>query len=305
VAAVLLDAERRVAVLGGREGMPRSLGSVYGGSVTRFLGGSLRGVISRVIHTPGVESWCNGIAVSRDGTTLLLSNYAPGSHAIHEFSMADGLLLRVIGAEGDRPLQFNEPRQVWVASDGFVFVAEYGNHRVQVLTPSLDFHCFVGVGQLVKPVGVCANADVVVVVEGIPAHRIAVFDRGDRALRRRFGHQGSGDAQLSLPRGVCFMSGDRHVAVAEWGNERVSVFSIDGEFIRHVGVGLLSITQGVAASAFDELVVADCGGRCLRVFSGTGDLLATVGRGRFAGVAMHGGTVFAVDDDVHTVTVFE
>jgi hypothetical protein len=38
VAAVLGDAERRVAVLGGREGMPRSLGSVYGGSVTRFLG---------------------------------------------------------------------------------------------------------------------------------------------------------------------------------------------------------------------------------------------------------------------------
>jgi hypothetical protein len=39
--AVLGDALRRVAVLGGREGMPRSLGSVYGGSVTRFLGGSL------------------------------------------------------------------------------------------------------------------------------------------------------------------------------------------------------------------------------------------------------------------------
>jgi hypothetical protein len=52
VAAVLGDAERRVAVMGGREGMPRSLGSEYGGSVTRFLGGGCRGVASRVIHLP-------------------------------------------------------------------------------------------------------------------------------------------------------------------------------------------------------------------------------------------------------------
>ncbi len=67
VGAVLGDALRCVAVLGGREGMPRSLGSVYGGSVTRFLGGSLRGVMSRVIDTPGLKSVSNGVAVSRDG----------------------------------------------------------------------------------------------------------------------------------------------------------------------------------------------------------------------------------------------
>ncbi len=56
VGAVLGDAERRVAVLGGREGMPRSLGSVYGGSVTRFLGGGCRRVASRVIYMSGVRS---------------------------------------------------------------------------------------------------------------------------------------------------------------------------------------------------------------------------------------------------------
>jgi hypothetical protein len=85
VVAVLGDAERRVAVLGGREGMPRSLGSVYGGAVTRFLGGALRGAVSRVIDTPGVKSSCNGIAVSVDGCTLVVSDgrYISCSHAIH------------------------------------------------------------------------------------------------------------------------------------------------------------------------------------------------------------------------------
>jgi hypothetical protein len=70
VGAVLGDALRRVSVMGGREGMLRSLGSVYGGSVTRFPGGSLRGVVSRVIDTPGVKSASNGVAVSLDGCII-------------------------------------------------------------------------------------------------------------------------------------------------------------------------------------------------------------------------------------------
>ena len=96
VAAVLGDALRRVAVLGGREGMPRSLGSVYGGAVTRFLGGGCRGVVSRVIATAGVVSWSNGVALSRDGSTLLVSDYSGGSDAIHAFRVADGSRLAVL-----------------------------------------------------------------------------------------------------------------------------------------------------------------------------------------------------------------
>jgi hypothetical protein len=90
VGAALGDAERRVAVLGGREGMPRSLGSVYGGSVTRFLGNGCRGVASRVIAIAGVNSYSNGVSVSRDGSTLLVSDYDGGSHAIHVFRVVDG-----------------------------------------------------------------------------------------------------------------------------------------------------------------------------------------------------------------------
>jgi DNA-binding beta-propeller fold protein YncE len=303
VAAVLGDAEHRVAVLGGREGMPRSLGSVYAGSVTRFLGGSSRGVMSRVINMPWVKPWCNGISVSGDGCTLLVSDGVPsGSHAIHEFSIVDGLRRRVIGGRGGGPLQFVLPCQVFIAPDGFVFVADSFNNRVQVLTPTLDFHSTIGKGQLQSPVGVCADADVVVVSE-FDVHRIAVFNRSGGALLRRLGSVGRGSGQLSHPCGVCFMSGDRHVAVADFGNHRVSVFSVDGEFIHHVGVGALNGPKGVAASAFDELVVADTGNRCLRVFSTDGDVLASVGEGRFTGVAVHGSSMFAVDTDATTVSV--
>jgi DNA-binding beta-propeller fold protein YncE len=303
VGAVLGDPLRRVAVLGGREGMARSLGSVYGGSVTRFLGGSLRGVVSHVIDTPGVTSYCNGVAVSVDGCTLLVSDIGLWkSNTIHEFDIEDGSRRRVIGSEGDGPPRFKDPRQLYVAPDGFVFVADSGNNRLQVLTPSLDFHCFIGQGQLQFSVGVCANADVVVVSDYFGGC-ISVFNRCDGALLRRFGSQGRGSGQLDQPCALCFVSGDRHVAVAEWDNDRVSVFSIDGEFIRHIGVGVLRHPADVAASAFDELVVADTRNRRLRVFSATGDLLASVGEGRFTGVAVRGSTVFAADADEGTVSV--
>jgi hypothetical protein len=196
VAAVLGDTLRRVSVLGGREGMPRSLGSALGGSVTRFLGGGFRGVVSRVIDTPGVKSMCNGVAVSRDGSTLLVSDYLRGSHAIHELDVVAGSWQRIVGSMGDEPLQFVHPSQVWIAPDDFVFVADYGNHRVQVLTPTLDFHCFIGVGQLRGPGGVCANADIVVVSE-TDVDRISVFNRRDGGLVRRFGSQGSWRADVS------------------------------------------------------------------------------------------------------------
>jgi DNA-binding beta-propeller fold protein YncE len=284
--------------------MPRSLGSVYGGSVTRFLGGGCRGVASRVIATPGVQSWSNGAAASRDGCTLLVSDYSGGSHAIHAFRVSDGSRLRVIGGAGDGPLHFREPCQVWVASDDFVFVADYGNDRVQVLTPRLDFHGFVGVGQLRTPIGVCAD-DAVIMVSEETAHCISVFSRGDGALLRHFGSEGCGDGQLKNPQGLCFMSGYHHVAVADYFNHCVSVFSVEGEFVGNVGAGKLSGPVSVASSAFDELVVADDrddGG--VVVFSASGDMLHTMEGGGFTGVVIHGGTIFAQTYGDDTCVVF-
>jgi DNA-binding beta-propeller fold protein YncE len=293
VGAVLGDALRRVSVLGGREGMPRSLGSVYGGAVTRFLGGRLVLDASRVIEM-GVVAWGNGVAVNRDGSTLLVADTDGGSHAIHAFRVADGSRLRVIGCLGRRPRQFSRPCQLYIAADGFVFVADCGNDRVQVLTPTLDFHGFVGAGDLMYLSGVCANADVVVVLEGFPAPRISVFNRRDGSLLRRLDTSGSGDGELYAPCGLCFINDDRHVAVVDISKDRVSVFSVDGQFIRHVGVGVLHAPCGIACTAFDELVVADSNER-VAVFSASGDLIATSPLDRSCeGVAVHGSTVFAM-----------
>jgi tripartite motif-containing protein 71 len=263
----------------------------------------IRGEESRVIETLRVVSVSNGVAVTRDGSALLLTDFGFGSHAVHEIRLADGWR-RAVGYKGDGPLQFNGPRQLWIAPDDeFVFVADCDNHRVQVLTPRLDFHGFVGVGALDHPAGVCANADVVVVSD--QSNRVSVFSRRDGTLLRRFGSEGSGRGQLHYPLGLCFMAGDRHVAVADCNNSRVSVFSVDtGEFIRDVGEGELLRPQGVACSAHDELIVADTEHDRVVVFGASGAVLKTMGRDDFGGVAIHGGAIYAVDSYAEKCVVF-
>jgi DNA-binding beta-propeller fold protein YncE len=303
---VLGDALHRVSVLGGREGMPRSLGSVYGGAVTRYLGGSLRGEVScvRLTATHSAKSCTNSVAVTHDGCTLLVSDYTYDgvTHAIHEFSLADGSRRRTLGGFGRGPL-LNHPRQVWIAPDGFVFVADYGNDRVHVLTPRLEFHRGVDVGRHSCPYGVCANDDVIVVSEG-GACCIAVFRRADGALVRRFGSLGSGDGQLRYPLALCFVSGYRHVAVADRNNDRVSVFSVDGEFIRQCGASILSRPSGIACSACDELVVADSGNNRVVVLGSSGEVLTTLGLGSYTSVSICSWAVVAHDADASRCVVF-
>jgi DNA-binding beta-propeller fold protein YncE len=252
----------------------------------------LGGEKTRVIGTPRVTSGSNGVAVTRDGSTLLVSDFEGGSHAIHAFNVADGRLRRVIGKAGKGPLQFYDPQQLWIADDDFVFVADSGNNRVQVLSPRLNFHSFIGVGQVEAPAGVCANADVVVVSE-FRAGRITVYKRGDGTrYLRRFGSKGSSDSMSSSPAGLCFVSGGRHVAVVDQVS-RVSVFSLDGEFMHFVGS---YHPMGVACSAFDEIVVVYSSGGGIELFSASGELLKSIvdrDLYGFAGVALRDGTLFA------------
>jgi DNA-binding beta-propeller fold protein YncE len=287
-------------MLGGREGMPRSLGSVYGGAVTRFLGGSLRGVVSRVIPMPpGVKSWSNGIAVSHDGRSLLVCDSGGGSSAIHVVSLSDGTVERRVGDYGTGPLQFSWPYQLCVAPDGLVYIADHASGCVQVLSPDLSFRGFIGGTRKTCgdcQAGVCASADVVVCVGVVSSDTrpcVAVLRRRDGAKLAQFGSAVA--ARVCNPRGVCLTALDTRIAIANRGSNCVSVFTLDGSLVRHVGVGVLSRPEGVASSACDELVVADRGNRCVRVFSDGGELLMTFGDGDFTGVAIYGAAVLAMD----------
>jgi WD40 repeat protein len=253
-----------------------------------------------------------GVAVSRDGSRLLVAGETYDwfeSGAIFVYNLADGLELRVL--DGPACGWLWGPRQVYVAADGYVFVADNRSQRVVVFTPTLRLSSYIdwreGVGG--RPAAVCANASVIVVASG---SRIVVLGRRRGTVRARFWGHGEDGGELDDVEALCFMHRDEHVAVSDSGprNRRVSVFSLNGTFIRNVGEGSLVCPRGIASSAYDELVVADFGTiwtypRCYEnnpricVFSEMGDLLTAFGGGYpFIDVAVFGSSVFALWEDL-------
>jgi hypothetical protein len=288
VAAVLGDPWGRLSVMGGRAGMPRSLGSVLGSAVVRFLGG-FRDKESRSIPMRRFGS----IAISRDGATLYVS-----ADGVHAYILATGAHLRSVGVGwGVGPLQFKYTRQIWIAPNDLVFVADGLNNRLQILTPQLDFHGFMGARELDCPYGVGGD-DTVVAVSEFNAGQIKVFCRSDGALLRCFGTYGRSEGQLAFPSGLCVVNGSRGhcrqplIAVAERGTGRVTVFCLCGEFLRHIGAGKLKTPYSVACSAFSELLVDDHGNGSVVLFGGDGELSQTIGC-KWCHVAIHGDAVFA------------
>jgi DNA-binding beta-propeller fold protein YncE len=283
VSAALHDPLRRVGVLGGRPGLRRSLGSVYAGCVTRFLGGFC-GVRSRTVPTLEWDAFSDsgGMAVTRDGAALLVTE-RERSHCLYVFDVTTGKALRTMGGKGTAPLQFFKPHRVCITDDDVVFVADSGNNRIQVLTPQLGFYGFVGVGQLLAPFGVCANEHVIVVSN---TNCISVFQRSDGAFVRRFGA-----GTLLGPLGLCFIGKTGQIAVANSGTDCVAVFTLEGKFIRYIKHDKLVAPADVASSAAGELVVGAFGSKVF-VYSASDEMLHDFGDCFFGRVAIHGGAIF-------------
>lgn len=293
VREALSDDWRITAVNNGRE-VRRAPVGIFCGHVSRFLsrgvhGDGSRAFARRMPHLP----YHSGLSVSADGQTLLMAGIRRDS--LVKLSMADGVQRYEMGSFGWETCQFNTLTQVFLCADGFVFAAEFHNERVQVLKPDLSFHSFIGANKLIRPFAVAANANVVVASTD-SEHRVAVFCRRDGALVTSFGKRGSGDGQIEAVTNICFMFQDTHLVIVDWGNSRVSVFTCDGDFVRHIGAGVLKRPESVACSVANEIVVCDTCNWCLRLFSGSGALLQTFGRGVFSGVCIRGSTLTAFDD---------
>ena len=88
---------------------------------------------------------------------------------------------------------------------------------------------------------------------------------------RRTGTEGGGEGQLNYPFGLCIdCNGD--VYVAESSNDRVSVFSKDFNFLKHLATQQLMYPRDVKVTLY-SFVVLDYSPNCIHFFSRGGDLL--------------------------------
>lgn len=292
VATVLRD-QRRFSVLGGRADMRRSLGSVHAMNVLLFLGSGFRGAIQRTVHVQSTWSYSFGFAVTHCGSVALVGT---GCEVV-ACRVAEGAVLQRADTNDTGPL-FDDSRQIWIAPDGAVYVAEWGGTRVQVLTPQLDAWQVIDLEH--RPRGVCADEALAFVSER-NGDRIAVFSRGAAAhtlLRYITG--------VKNPTELCLVPSAGLVAVISSGNEpgaQVQLFTPEGVLVRCItlqyptAMACSACGELVVVDCFERIVVFDCDGRAAKTILvpviDTGTDWGKMGAIPYQSVAVRGRTIFA------------
>ena len=162
-----------------------------------------------------------------------------------------------------RGLALDEPNQL-------IYVADCGNSRAQVVSVNGKFLRRFGQGILQSPWGIAVSEDNVYVTDRY-LHAVLQFSKKDYELVRRTGTEGEGEGQLNYPRGLCIdYNGD--VYVADTGNHRVSVFSKDLDFLKHLFTQQLESPCDVKVTT-SSVVVLDWSPNCVHFFSRSGALL--------------------------------
>jgi DNA-binding beta-propeller fold protein YncE len=217
-----------------------------------------------------------------------------------------GALVEGHGSENN---QLDNPMGLTVSGD-CLFVADRDNHRVSVYDLEGRFVRTIGLGQGAGDGQLNSPFDVVVagvhlfVVDKLN-DRICVFYKDNGLYLRSIGcDRGELEGKLSYPQGVAVSSDDLHLYVADFGNHRVTVFDVDGEFVRYIGEydRQLLFPKGVAVAG-DLLFVID--DTCwVFVFHTDGSFVRKFGKegtntvpfdGPSCGVTVVGDRVFVVD----------
>ena len=153
-----------------------------------------------------------------------------------------------------------------------IYIADWCNKRIQVVSFEGKFLKRFGQDILKEPWGIAVTEDNVFVTDwGL--HALLQFRKKDCKLVRRTGTEGAGEGQLDGPRGLCSdYNGD--IYVADFGNNRVSVFSKQLQFLKCLGTQQLKTPVDVKVTP-NSLVILDYSPNCIHFYSRIGDLLSS------------------------------
>jgi DNA-binding beta-propeller fold protein YncE len=211
-----------------------------------------------------------GIAVNHDLGLLALS--CESSNDVKLFTSPSGDVVRTIGGKGAKRGKFLAPKKLCFAPNGNILVADCGNKRVQELTAAGECVACLGVGAITEGVfGITTDGTSVVVTQDGHRNKIVVMDyASDRSVRGLFGVFGKEPGQLNGCYGACITRDGVHVQLTEYGNNRVSVFTLTGDFVKCFGSGEMFGPTDVTLDSHCNVVVTSTGDCSVVMFSQDG-----------------------------------
>ena len=164
---------------------------------------------------------------------------------------------RPIGTSGTEQGQLNAPRNLAIGPDGNLFVADSGNHRIQVFTPEGDFvttwgciwqfgrHLSMNPGGLPLMMNLSTSP-----TPGTSAFKSSLTTANFVAILGEAGEPAEGETGGGLffgPRDILILP-DGNLLITDTGNHRLQILTPDGEFVQAIG------SQGFQSGQFYEPV---------------------------------------------------
>jgi hypothetical protein len=209
---------------------------------------------------------------------------------VHLFRYSDGSFIKSFGAskQSTENGEFDTPLGL-CCHDDMLFVADWGNHRVQVLNRLDGSFLFAITAQHIRPTHVCYH-DECIYFSDATSQSVGVSRLSDGAFLRTIGA-----GRFKNPTGLCCHDGLLYVS--DTCNKCIKVMRCsDGSFVkefgRELGISPVSICYHEGL-----IYVADSKGHCLHIFNKNGVLVA-VGRSEVHELRAIG---FADDGDLFVI----
>lgn len=222
-----------------------------------------------------------GITVDRDNGWVYVVDSAESQ--IEKFDL-NGNYLTTWGVEGSDPGQFRDGgRQVTIGADHNVYVADYGNFRVNVYTPKGTFLRTIPNPAPGPPDGgfnqasdvAVRNATGDVYVTDTFNHRVQRFDAAGDFVQA-WGFRGTTDPMaMNYPRGVAVDQSTGNVWINNTRQGNIKGYTADGAFIRSfgswgTGASQLQYAYGIGIDQSGRLLVPDSRNGRIKVTTQTG-----------------------------------
>ncbi len=242
-----------------------------------------------------------GITLAPNGDLVVTDQGIPAVARIPQWPAAAAWTGAMIagGVTGEGPGAFQSPRGAAVAADGTLVVADSGNHRLCVRTPSSVWLAPLeakgsGASRLWDPEAVAVDSIGRAYVADTRNQRVAILGREGEWVGS-FGTSGTAPGQFSYPSGIV-VAPDGDIFVGDTGNDRIQRFNANGEFETEIGADELDEPRGLALGQDGTLYVADTGNSRVAVFGPGGGLTASFGASGTAPGEFSSPQDVAVDD---------
>ena len=165
--------------------------------------------------------------------------------------------------EQKAPGELNNPRGIAVHyKTGHIYIADEGNHRVQVFTCNRDY-LFMFSENMNNPVGICITHNRVLVIQ-YRGHCINIYELEGKLIKS-VGSNGSGEAQFYCPHGLAVSDRTNNVYVCDCNNNRVQIFTEDLKFHSMLGIAVFNHPRDIKVTR-DRVLVLDQSDPCMFVF---------------------------------------